>query len=153
MCNFDSYFLRDLKPENILLVDPHDDTDVSLRKLVILFLDNLSHSLSSTGLYDMAADQSDRFRTGKEGFSGRPQDILRHSTVLRSRGAYTETMLFQKRSDLVFQVLKRKNSVTGAGRYDTKADMWSIGVILFILLSGSFPFDEDNLLDQVSVYV
>ena len=47
------------------------------------------------------------------------------------------------------EVLQRKDSVAGQGRYGVEADMWSLGVILYILLSGSFPFEEDNLFDQI----
>ena len=47
------------------------------------------------------------------------------------------------------EVLKRKSSVAGTGRYGMSADMWSVGVILYILLSGTFPFEEDNLFDQI----
>ena len=47
-------------------------------------------------------------------------------------------------------MLKRKKSVSGAGRYGTSADMWSLGVVLYILLSGSFPFlDDENLFDHI----
>eukprot|EP01035_Chromulina_nebulosa_P018278 gene18278-23955_t len=47
------------------------------------------------------------------------------------------------------EVLQRKFSVAGRGTYSFEADMWSIGILTFVLLSGSYPFNDETLYDQI----
>eukprot|EP00980_Cylindrotheca_fusiformis_P018291 scaffold5966_cov118-Cylindrotheca_fusiformis.AAC.16 len=46
------------------------------------------------------------------------------------------------------EVLRRRNTVTGQGRYGKPADMWSLGVILYILLTGNPPFGSVDFMGE-----
>lgn len=48
------------------------------------------------------------------------------------------------------EVLQRRNTMKGAGTYSLAADMWSLGVILFVLLEGNYPFQENTLSQQIN---
>lgn len=112
---------RDLKPENILLVEAKDDTKVKVTDF------GLAKRVSAEGL-----------RT----FCGTPQYFA--PEVLLRRNMSTRSGNPSNKTNSSNDAASNSNN-----RYGMAADMWSIGVILYIMLSGTFPFDEDNLYDQI----
>jgi serine/threonine protein kinase len=42
------------------------------------------------------------------------------------------------------EILQRRHTVHGKGRYGKEADMWSLGIMLYILLSGVPPYDPEG---------
>lgn len=46
------------------------------------------------------------------------------------------------------EVLKRSESIEGLGSYRESADLWSIGVITYVALTGSFPYKEERSMEM-----
>jgi serine/threonine protein kinase len=46
------------------------------------------------------------------------------------------------------EVLQRKNFELGSGFYSLEADMWSLGVMLYVLLCGQYPFNSNTNITQ-----
>ena len=44
------------------------------------------------------------------------------------------------------EVLSRMGTVAGQGSYSIEADMWSLGVVVYVLLSGNFPFQTNEMM-------
>ena len=117
---------RDLKPENILVVNRQSDIEIKLTDF------GLAKSVTEDGL---------------KTFCGTPQyfapEVLRrrHTVAGRGRyGAYEFACLYH-----IYKEIFTQNSISGK-----EADMWSIGVILYILLSGAPPFDVSHGFDEVA---
>lgn len=46
------------------------------------------------------------------------------------------------------EVLQRKDTIKGTGSYGESADMWSVGVITYVILIGGLPFKDEQGMDM-----
>ena len=118
---------RDLKPENVLVLHKPSDDDID-RDLPPLGASKLRIKLTDFGL-SRITDENQYLKT----ICGTPQylapEVLRMSLMCIGYSEYTQPG-------------------QGVG-YDKSVDLWSIGAILFILLTLQQPFDESHLVQHI----
>jgi serine/threonine protein kinase/pSer/pThr/pTyr-binding forkhead associated (FHA) protein len=109
---------RDLKPENILLIDKKNDCNIKISDFGLAkVLEQDQHGQSSHVSPSTAAGKAGKQLNGAKTFCGTPQYFAP-------------------------EVLQRQKSIFGHGTYSLEADMWSVGVIMYVLIAGAFPFSE-----------
>jgi serine/threonine protein kinase len=120
---------RDLKPENILLVSKRSDVDIKL---------------TDFGLAKRV-DESGRMNT----FCGTPQyyapEVLNQRSNAKS-SSVGKTAMKNNHHGINHHGMKPSQQKS----YSLKADMWSLGVILFVMLEGNYPFQEVNLNQSIA---
>ena len=105
---------RDLKPENILLLSTENDTHVQLTDF------GLAKQLPSR----------------PPGNNNNNNNQFYYYNDLEACKTFCGTPQY-----FAPEVYQRRHTVQGRGRYGKPADMWSLGVILYILLAGQPPFE------------
>ena len=149
---------RDLKPANLLMTDPEDDASIKIADFGFAKRVRKPKSLS-TKCGTVRSERIFHRRSQHELTTVRWMECILHRTAFLSHHplhhhyhslnlffffTYTPVLL-HIRSFGIPQPQYVAPEVLAGKLYDTQADMWSIGIIIFTLLAGHPPFENDNL--------
>lgn len=138
-CHSRSVCHRDLKLDNVLLMRPQLDAQI---KVADFGLAKLNHQRNENAKRAVATPTASPARKSSNVVLARKNS--RHVVRMTTFCGTVDTMAPE-----VIRVLQQQQQGIPATPYDFRCDVWSLGVIIFALMNGDYPFT----LEQISAYV